>query len=113
MNANTITLALGGDIPFEQFAQTMERFHRLIGLLTEDLGRDAGISWTIDDLAFGSAVVSVRGESKQEEAIERITRAYAVIGESLEHGQPIPYSQQIVEAAKNLTNVLSHHVAAV
>lgn len=44
MNANTITLALGGDIPFEQFAQTMERFHRLIGLLTEDLGRDAGIS---------------------------------------------------------------------
>ena len=113
MNPNTITLALGGDIPFEQFAQTMERFHRLIDLLTEDMGRDARISWIVDDLSIGSAVVSIRGESEQEEAVERVTRAYAVIGESLEHDQPIPYSPLIVEAAKSLTKVLDGHITSI
>lgn len=113
MNANTITLALGGDIPFDQFTQTMERFHRLVDLLSQDLGRDTRIAWTVDDLLMGSAVVSIRGEAEQEEAVERIARAYSVIGESLEHNRPIPYSPQIAQAAISLTKVLNGHITSI
>ena len=113
MKNTTLTLALGGDIPFDDFAQTIERFHRLVELLTQDLGRTAEISWTVDDLSAGSAVVSIRGEAQQEEAVERIARAYAVIGESLEHNQPIPYSPQIAQAARSLTKVLNGHITSI
>ncbi len=113
MKNTTLTLALGGDIPFDEFTRTMERFHRLVALLTQDLGGNAQISWTVDDLLIGSAVVSIRGEADQEDAVERIARAYAVIGESLEHNEPIPYSPHIVQAAKSLTKVLNGHITSI
>jgi hypothetical protein len=113
MKHTTLTLALGGDIPFDEFTKTMERFHRLVDLLTQDLGRNAQITWIVDDLLIGSAVVSIRGEAEQDEAVERIARAYAVIGESLEHNQPIPYSPPIVQAAKSLTKVLNGQITSI
>jgi hypothetical protein len=113
MKNTTLTLALGGDIPFDEFAKTMERFHRLVALLTQEIGGNAQISWTVDDLLIGSAVVSIRGEADQEEAVERIARAYVVIGESLEHNEPIPYSPPIVQAAKSPIKVLNGHITSI
>ncbi|MGH2615276.1 MAG: hypothetical protein ACRDJC_08560 [Thermomicrobiales bacterium] len=113
MTKNTVTLALGGDVPLDQFADTMGRLNRLIDLLTQDLSRDTQISWFIDELLVGSAVVSIRGEAEQPEAVERIARAYAVIGESLEHNQPIPYPPQIVRAAESLTQVLNGQITSI
>lgn len=113
MTKNTLTLALGGDVPLEQFAQAMERFHRLIDLLTQDLSRDTRISWIVDELFIGSAVIGIRGEAEQPEAVERIARAYTVVGQSLEHNQPIPYSPQIARAAESLSQVLNGHITSI
>jgi hypothetical protein len=113
MTYTTLTLALGGDVPLDQFALTMERFQRLIEQLTQEVGQDAAIKWIVDELSAGSAVITIRGESEQLEAVERVGRAYTVIGQSLEHHQPIPYSPQIARAAENITQVLNGQITSI
>jgi len=113
MTKTTLTLSLGGDIPLDQFALTIERFQRLIDLLTQEVSQDVDITWIVDELFAGSAVITIRGKAEQSEAIERVGRAYSVIGQSLEHHQPIPYSPQIARAAENLTTVLNGQITSI
>ena len=113
MTNTTLTLALGGDIPFDQFVQTMERFRRLVDLLTQDVAGGVEIGWAIDELATGSAVITIRGESEQPGAVARVTRAYVVIGDALERHQPVPFSPRIARAAESLTQVLNGTITSI
>jgi hypothetical protein len=112
MTETTLTLTLGGDVPLDQFALAMQRFQRFIDLLTQDVSGDAGVIWIVDELFAGSAVVTIRGEAEQSEAVERVRRAYTIVGKSLEHNQPIPYSPQIAHAAESLTQVLNGEITS-
>ena len=107
---HTLTLTLGGNVPLDLFAQTMQRFERLIDLLTREVSRDAGISWSVDELAAGSAVVTIRGEAEHPEAVERVGRAFSVVGHALERNETIPYSSQIGQAARSITAVINGRI---
>lgn len=112
MNDSTLTLGLGGNVPLDHFAHTVARFNQLVASLTQEVGGDVGIDWIVDELQAGSALITIRGEAKQPEAVSRVVRAYAVVGESLEQHLPIPYSSQVARAAESLTKVLNGQVTS-
>lgn len=113
MSDRNLTLTLGGQVPLGLFAETMPRFQRLIDLLTQEVSRDAGIAWVVEELTVGSTVVTIRGEAEHLEAVERVGRAYTVVGRALERHQVIPYSPQIAQAAQSITQVLDGQITSI
>jgi hypothetical protein len=113
MSETTLTVVFGGEIPLDLFIQSMDRFRKLVGALSSEVSGNADISWVIDDLASGSAIATIRGESAEPADVERVVKAYAVVGRSLERGATIPYSPQVVHAARSLTAVLNGSVTSI
>jgi hypothetical protein len=113
MPETTLTLVLGGDVPLDQFALSMVHFRRLLDALTHEVSGKAKVSWVVEELAGGSAVATVRGESEQVEDVVRVVRAYAVVGRALERHEVIPYSPQVANAAHNLTSVLNGKITSI
>ena len=72
MAADTLTLELNGDISLAQFAEAMKRFQALVADLSKDIGKDATISWRVDDLNKGSAIATVQGYGAAGDVIERV-----------------------------------------
>jgi hypothetical protein len=113
MPADTITLALDGGVPLSQFGQAMLAFSGLVRSLSSELGVIRKVEWVIDDLEAGSATATVRGEAKDHEAVERVVRAYAVVGRSLANHTPIPYSQDVARYAAEIVSVLDGQITSV
>jgi hypothetical protein len=113
MAENTLTLALGGNVSLDIFAQTMGNFEKLVDLLTKYVGGGAGVSWVVEDLSPGSTIVTIRGEAPEPEVVQKVGRAYVIIGHSLERGDPIPYSPEIVKAAESITQILNGQVTSI
>ncbi len=109
----TLTIALGGEVPLDLFAETLQRFRRLIDLLTVEVSRDAAITWVVDDLSASSAIVTIRGVAEQAKAVERVARAYSAVGQSLERGHVIPYSPAIGQVAESITQVLNGQITSI
>ncbi len=112
MTETTLTLVLGGEVPLDRFAESMQGFRQLIEALTQEVSGGAKIAWVIDELAGGSAVATIRGEAEQIEDVERVVRAYAVVGKALERHEVIPYSERVAKAARKLASVLDGNVTS-
>jgi hypothetical protein len=112
MTKTTLTLVLGGEVPLDRFAEGMQGFRQLIEALTQEVSGGAKIAWVIDELAGGSAVATIRGEAEQIEDVERVVRAYAVVGKALERHEVIPYSERVAKAARKLASVLDGNVTS-
>lgn len=110
MPGTTLTVALGGEIQLDQFAESMQRFQRLIDALTNEVGGKASIEWVIDELTSGSAIATVRGDAEQTEDIVRVVKAYEVVGRALEGHDVIPYSPRVASAARSLTSVIDGNI---
>lgn len=115
MPEKTLTVVLGGDVPLDLFAESMQRFRHLIDALTEEVGK-TDIAWIVDDLSGGSAIATFRGETEQaeqEEAVERVVKAYATVGRALERHETIPYSPKVANAAQRFTSVLNGKITSI
>jgi hypothetical protein len=110
MSNTTLTLTLGGDVPLDLFAQTMQRFDQLLEVLRREVSGDADIAWTVEELAAGSSVVTIQGEADQPEAVERVSRAFSVVGQALEQNQIIPYSRAVEQAARSIIQVINGQI---
>src|SRR5579859_6762280 len=98
MPRDLLTFALEGDVDLLLFPDAMTKFRDLVQTLSEEIAGPVPITWAIDGLAVGSAVVTVRGEAGEAdktEAVERVVSAYAAIGKALEKQEPIPYSERV------------------
>lgn len=113
MTPTTLTLALGGEVPLDLFSQTMRHFEQLVDALSKEMGEGATVDWIIDELSAGSALITIRGESADPTVVERVGRAYVIIGQSLEEGKPIPYAPAIARAAENITKVLNGKITSI
>lgn len=109
----TLTVVLGGIVPLDVFAQSMQRFKQLIDALSHEVSGKADIDWTVDELSAGSAVLTIRGETEKIEDVERVVNAYAVVGRALERREVIPYSPRVANAARTLTSVLNGKVTSI
>jgi hypothetical protein len=113
MTDTTITLALNGDVPLDDFADGIREFWRLVNALTQEVSGKSDIAWFIDELHGGSAIATIRGEADQVEDVERVVHAYAVVGRALERNEVIPYSPRVAKAARSLTSLLNGNITSI
>jgi len=113
MPRDTITLRLSGDVFLDDYLAAIRKFHSLVGALNKDVAQGVEVEWSVDDLAGGSAVATIRGIAKEEErqpAVEEIVRAYEDLGTRMERGWDIPYSREVIRAARGLTDILDGRI---
>ncbi len=106
--SDTLTLALYGDVALSDFSTAVAHLSRLVAALAAEEHVE-GVNWRIDDLAYSSAVTTVRGvpeNGTKPEEIDRVVRAYIEVGKALEQGTTIPYPPPVQQAAKGLTGIL-------
>jgi hypothetical protein len=96
MAKNTLTFELGGRVEISSFADGIAAFRRLVTALTP---KNAGVTWVVDDLQPGSAVVTLRGEALDPQAVERIVDDYEKIGAALEWHGELPSTNSRVSGA--------------
>ena len=107
MATDTVTLGLGGEVPFREYAAAIRHFQALIDALSSSAS--SAINWTVHDLQVSSALATVRGEADDMASVERIAHDYVVVGKALEQSQPIPFSDQVSRHARAITGLLSEH----
>jgi hypothetical protein len=113
MADNTLTLALFGEVPLQEFTQTMQHFTGLVNALSREIGRGIAIEWVIQDLQGGSATATIIGNSEREDVVERVVQAYSNVGEALERGRSIPYSDLVQREARAITQVLNGKITSI
>lgn len=111
MTTDTITLMLEGDVPLESFAEAMKAFSGLVLALSREEG--GGIEWTIEDLAPGSALATIRGRSNKPERVERVVRSYVQIGRTLQRGESIQRPHSISRPALRLGKIIGERVKSI
>ena len=98
MVKNTLTFELGGRVEIADFANGIDAFQRLISSLTP---RNAGVTWVVDDLQPGSAIVTFKGESADSATVEQIVDQYERIGTALEEDVDLfQFGHRVARAAK-------------
>ena len=111
MPDSTVTLALDGDVPLEEFARTMGRFAELVNALSEEVG-SPGLDWVVDDLQVSSAVATVRSSSDTQ-AAQKVVHAYTAVGSALENHTPVKVSRRVRRAANKVVSTQDKRVRAV
>lgn len=97
MAKNTLTFELGGRVEIADFENGINAFRRLVAVLTP---RRAGVTWIVDDLQPGSAVVTLRGEAANPVLIEQIVDDYGKIGFALARHEGLhQFDSRVVSAA--------------
>jgi hypothetical protein len=112
MTNTTLTLALNGDVPLDEFAHAVQDLWNLVNALTQEVSGKSEVAWFVDELAGGSAIATIRGEAEQAEDVERVVHAYAVVGRALERHEVIPYSPRVAKAARSLTSILNGNITS-
>ena len=105
MAKNTLTFELGGRVELADFANGITAFRRLVNALTP---REAGVTWVVDDLQPGSAVVTLLGESDNPAAVEEVVEKYEKVGAGLsEHIELHKFNKRVRDAADIVRNLTS------
>jgi hypothetical protein len=110
---DSITLGLSGEVSLDQLAAAVKDLSALIAALSDEVGGKDKPEWVVEYMEGGSATLTFAGQAAEEETVERIVRAYAVLGQSLESGEPPPYSRKVEAPAKRITSLLNGSVTAV
>lgn len=109
---DTLTLSLFGDnIPLNLFATAIRHFNTLVAeLTTEVAGVATAIQWDISKLHASSAIIQVRAQSDDLDAVERAIRGYNALSEALYHHDPIPFGRALQQPAYALTKLLNGRI---
>ena len=103
MSGNTLTFELGGEVKIDDLENGVARFRRLVSALTTGVA----VTWVVEDLNIGNAIITIRAESSDDAGIERILKDYASVGHSLAEGEPLQFTQNSVTKAANDIALLS------
>jgi hypothetical protein len=113
MAKNTVTLALNGEVPFDEYTDAISHFRTLVNALSAELGVGDMVEWFIHDLQAGSATVTIRGESEKPEETERVIDAYTNVAKALLGGNPPAYGTPVVRAAAGITRILNSRITSI
>lgn len=113
MSDNTLTLYLTGDVSLAQFAEAVRHFSNLVDLLSREVAPETEIDWMVEDLQAGSALASIVGVAERETPVLRVVRAYEAVGQSLQRGEPILFSEPIRREAVAITKVINDKITSV
>ena len=79
MSKTTLTYEMGGQVELKDLENGITLFTRLVYSLTPR----TGVTWVVEDLQPGSAIVTLRGEADDPAKVESIIDEYEKIGSSL------------------------------
>lgn len=113
MASDNLTLKLDGVVSLGDFASVMQSLKTLVESLSAEIAGARIITWQVDDLRAGSASATIVGLADDQQDVERVVRAYGVIGKSLERSEPIPFSDKVAKSAKRIVQILGDQVTAV
>ena len=113
MPNDTVTIAFEGRVVLHDFAEAMNGFRGLLDGLTKVVAERSEVEWALIGLEPGSATVTARGESRDQEAVEHIAEAYLTVGRSLVTGGPVPYGKTVRRHAEQITDLLNGRITGV
>jgi len=114
MPNNTMTLALGGDVPFDAFAQAMSSFNSLVQALGNEHAARGDVEWFVDALEKSSAIATIRGESRSQQKVESVVNGFSQIAKSLELNLPMPaYEDATIRHARSVVELLGDQITSV
>lgn len=111
MADDTVTLVLTGEVTLGAFAEAIQSFHALVTALSAEAA-SGHIDWIIADLERGSALATARGIGALDQ-VQRVVRAYDVVGRALSANEPIRYSAKVRAAAERLRRLPGGKVESV
>jgi hypothetical protein len=109
----TLTLTLDGEVTLDALARMTLGFRDLVLALSKEVSPKDSIQWLLDDLSFGSASASVRGEGSDPKAIESVVGAFSVVGHALAQDRVVPYSPRVRKQAQVLKEIINDKVTAI
>lgn len=116
MPADTLTIALTGEVTLADFNESVARFHALVDALTDHAGGRGAIEWVVTELQAGSAEATIRAKPATKDAwpaIERVVSSYIEVGAALERGAPPPFPEPVQRTAVDLLGVLSGAIESI
>lgn len=113
MPDTTLSLALEGDVTLDQFSEAVNHFQKLILQLTQETSADVKIEWDLEDLQYGSAIMTVAGRAEHDEVVLRVVEAFEQVGNALQLHEPIPYSRNVARHAEALTKLINGGIRSV
>ena len=116
MPKDTLTLALNGEAALDGFADAMRAFEHLLKGLSQDVLENGTARWTVADLEYGSAIVTVRGLCRGldggERAVERVVGAYEEAATAMQRGEPVPY-RSAAAPARRLVGLINGAISSI
>jgi hypothetical protein len=113
MPANTLTLALSGEVTLLDLGRALEGLRQLVYSLSEEIGGGTKVEWIVEELSSGSALATFRGEAPEEAVVERIVQAYGLVGSSLESAEAIPYSDRVRKGAHDIARLVDGRITSI
>lgn len=113
MNRDRIALKLNGVVSLDDYAKVIDHFANLVGALSKEVAGKDAVEWQIAHLEAGSAFAEIRGYANDTQQVERVVKAYAIVGEAIAQNTIIPYSLVVAEQARLLTAVINGHVKSI
>jgi hypothetical protein len=113
MSKDTLTLILNGNVPLAEYSAAIEHLSTMVKNLTDEVARGAKIDWEIAQLKSSSPTTIVRGLSDNLADVEKVVQAYGVVGQYMQEGRTIPYSESVAREARAITSILNGKVKSV
>jgi hypothetical protein len=113
MADETVTLALNGDVPIDQFATAIQHWAAMIALLTEYISPGTHAEWIIEDLQPGSATTTIRGEADDPAVLAPVRRAIVAIGRDLEADREPAYPPEIRRHARMIRQQIGPRITSI
>ena len=95
MSKTTLTFELGGQVELKDLAKGITLFTRLVSNLTSR----SGVTWVVEDLQPGSALVTLRGEADDPAKVEHVIDEYEKIGSALSRHETLHHTKTRVTQA--------------
>ncbi len=107
MAKDTITFELGGRVDIRRLQEGVTVFRNLITALTAN----GKVTWVVEDMQPGSAIITLRGEATNQIEVEKVVDGYGGIGSALARQVAMNHdleTSRAVEAVRRLINSVEY-----
>lgn len=98
----TISLLVQGQLDVDTFAAAVAGLRDLATALATNLTPDAPVTWELEQLAYGSASITLRAESDSPSAPATLTGAYLDVWEAIAEDRELDCPREVRDSARRL-----------
>jgi hypothetical protein len=113
MAGETVTLALNGEVPVDQYADAVGHWAAMLARLTAELYPGARVEWIIEDLQPESATTTARVEADEPVQLGTILRAYADVGRDLQARREPSHSPGVRQHAQAIVRHIGPRITSI